>query len=124
MADGNTTSPEARMDEKDDSASSSNLPSTVLVQDGLPRLTSGPPSRPVTRSTPPSGFWMMPGPAELTAHPLTSGRSTPNVSTIEAVLQAQEEEHNTLQNGQAAVNSSISLLMEFTSRLTNQLSQS
>jgi hypothetical protein len=63
---------------------------------------------------------MMPGPARPIGHPLTSGRSTPNVGTFEAILQAQEEELADLRNGQAAVNQSISLLMEFTSRITSQ----
>jgi hypothetical protein len=69
----------------------------------------------------PSRLRMIPRPA---GHPLTSGRSTPTGSTIEAALQAQEEELNSLLNGQAAANSSIALIIEFSSRLTNQLSQS
>jgi DNA anti-recombination protein RmuC len=55
---------------------------------------------------------------------LTPGRSTPNVGAIKAVLQAQEEELTNFRNGQVAVNHSISLLMELTTRMTNQLSQS
>jgi hypothetical protein len=50
------------MDDTKDKVSSSNLPSTEPVQGGsygLPGVTSRPPSRPVTRPTPPSGLRMM-----------------------------------------------------------------
>jgi folate-binding Fe-S cluster repair protein YgfZ len=126
------------MDETDDSASSSSLLSTEPAQGGsfgLPGVTSRPHSRQPSRPTTPSGLRMMPGPARpaspsrqhaLSGHTTAapSSHTTPSGSTLEAYRQVQEEEINILQNGQAAANSNIQLLMKFFTRLTNQLSHS
>jgi hypothetical protein len=90
MPDNTTT--DARMDDTEDGASSSNLPATEPLQGGsfgLPQVTSQPPSRAVTRLGTPTGLRTLPGPAGigLARHPL-SGQATPNAAALEAHLQA------------------------------------
>jgi hypothetical protein len=77
---------------------------------------------------------MMPGPAAPSSHALSghasalpsghasalpSGHATPSGSILEAYRLVQEEEMNVLRNGQAAANTNIQLLLEFTSLLTS-----
>jgi hypothetical protein len=86
MRDNNTTSPDARMDDTEDEASSSNSPATEPLQggsSGLPRVTFRPPSRPTARPSSPCGH------------------ATPSGSILEATLQVQEEELDVLRNGEA-----------------------
>jgi hypothetical protein len=109
------------MDDSEDEASSSNLPSTEPQPGGsfgLPQVTSRPPSRVATRPGTPTGFRMLSGPAGigLTGHPL-SGQATPTTQAFEAHLRAQGEELSSLRNGQVAANHNISLLLQFTSDL-------
>jgi hypothetical protein len=122
------------MDETEESASS-NLPSTEPVYGGsyrLPGGTSRPQSRPTSRPTMPSGHRSIPAPASPSgqhapsghASALPSGHATPSGSILEAYRLVQDEEMNVLRNGQAAANSNIQLLMDFSARLTTQLSQS
>jgi hypothetical protein len=106
MPDNNMTSLDARMDDTEDKASSSNLPATELIQGGsfgLPTVTSQPPSRAVTRPGTPTGLGTLPGPAGigLARHPL-SGHSTPIGRPLESILQIQEEELLVFRNGLAA----------------------
>jgi hypothetical protein len=124
MADDNMASPEAMMDETEESASSSNLPSTEPVYGGfygLPRGTSRPQSRPNSCPTTPFGLRSMPrstlpsGQHAPSGHAsaLPLGHATPPSSILEAYRLVQDEEMNVLRNGHAAANSNIQLLMEF-----------
>jgi hypothetical protein len=116
------------MDDSEDEASSSNLPATEPLQGGsfeLPQVTSRQPSRVATRRGTPTGLRMLPGPAGigLTGHPL-SGQAPPTTQAFEAHLRAQGEDLSILRNGQVAADHNISLLLQFTERITSDLQQS
>jgi hypothetical protein len=116
------------MDDTEGEASSSNLPAMEPLHVGsfgIPGVTSRPPSRAVTRPGMPTELQTDPGPAGigLAGHPLSS-QATPNAGTLEAILQSQEEELSILRNGQSSAAHIISLLMQFTKRITSDLAQS
>jgi hypothetical protein len=123
MDDDITGSPEARMDETEESASS-NLPSTEPSYGdsyGIPGGTSHAHSRLTSCPTTPSGLHSMPGHASPSgqhapsghASALPLGHATPSGSILEAYRLVKDEEMNVLRNGEAAANSNILLLMDF-----------
>ena len=67
MPDNNVTT-DARLDDSEDEASTSNLPAMEPLQGGsfgLPQVTSQPPSRVATRPGTPTGLRKLPGPAGI-----------------------------------------------------------
>jgi hypothetical protein len=104
---------DARMDDTEGEASSSNLPAPEPLLGGsfgIPGVTSRHTSRPGTRPTTPSGLRTPPGHAGIgLSGNLLSGRSTPIAGPLESILHAQEEELTDLRNGQATAAHSISL---------------
>jgi hypothetical protein len=124
MADENTASPETRMDEEEESASS-NLPSTEPAFGGsfaygLPGVMSRPHSKQPSRMVTPSRQHVPSGHAFV----MSSGHAMPSSSIFEAYRVVQDTKMDVLRNGLAAAIVNVQMLMKFSNRVTQQLSQS